>query len=83
MPDLSTVFGNAKNIFSYLIYGNRQDTAILLRYIQCPVLGFSCGNLAVGYYTAAIKLYTIILSVIVAFNSVFVPYLNDIYAKVT
>lgn len=44
-------------------------------------LGFSCGNLAVGYYTAAIKLYTIILSVIVAFNSVFVPYLNDIYAK--
>lgn len=44
-------------------------------------LGSTCGSESVGYYTTAIKLYAIILSVISSYNSVFVPHLNRLYAE--
>lgn len=44
-------------------------------------LGFSCDSKAVGYYTTATKLYAIILSVLQAYNGVFIPYLNSLRAK--
>lgn len=44
-------------------------------------LGIECGNAAVGYYTTAIKLYAIFLSMFTAYNTVFIPYLNSMYAK--
>lgn len=44
-------------------------------------LGSACGPEAVGYYTTAIKLYGIFISVISAYNGVFIPHLNDLYAR--
>lgn len=44
-------------------------------------LGSACGSEAVGYYTTATKLYGIFISVISAYNGVFMPHLNDLYAR--
>ncbi|MCQ2266207.1 MAG: flippase [Bacteroidaceae bacterium] len=44
-------------------------------------LGSACGSEAVGYYTTATKLYGIFISVISAYNGVFIPHLNDLYAR--
>lgn len=44
-------------------------------------LGFISGALAVGYYTTATKLYSIILSILQAYNGVFIPYLNSLYSQ--
>lgn len=44
-------------------------------------LGFACDEAAVGYYTAAVRLYSIFIAVIGAYNGVFVPYLNTLYAQ--
>ena len=44
-------------------------------------LGLKCGDASVGYFTTATKLYAIILSIISAYNGVFVPFLNSLYGK--
>ena len=44
-------------------------------------LGMLCGNLAVGYFSTATRLYTIFLSILNAYNGVFVPFLNSLYGK--
>lgn len=44
-------------------------------------LGSVCNEEAVGYYTTATRLYAILLSVITAYNTVFVPHLNELYAR--
>lgn len=44
-------------------------------------LGSVCNEEAVGYYTTATRLYAILLSVIAAYNTVFVPHLNELYAR--
>lgn len=44
-------------------------------------LGSACDAEAVGYYTTATKLYGIFISVISAYNGVFIPHLNDLYAR--
>lgn len=44
-------------------------------------LGFWCGNASVGYYTTATKLYTLFISVIIAYNGAFVPYLASLYSE--
>ncbi len=44
-------------------------------------LGMVCGNLAVGYFSTATRLYTIFLSFLNAYNGVFVPYLNSLYGR--
>lgn len=44
-------------------------------------LGSACDSEAVGYYTTATKLYGILISVISAYNGVFIPHLNDLYAR--
>lgn len=44
-------------------------------------LGFACDKAAVGYYSAAVRLYSILLAVIAAYNGVYIPYLNTLYAN--
>ena len=44
-------------------------------------LGMATNAEAVGYYTTSVKLYSILLAVISAFNGVLVPYLNNLYGK--
>lgn len=44
-------------------------------------LGFKCTHEEVGYFTTATKLYAIFISLLTAYNGVFVPYLNSLYAK--
>ena len=44
-------------------------------------LGLACNALAVGYFTAATKLYGIFIGLISAFNGVLVPHLNSILGK--
>ncbi len=44
-------------------------------------LGIKCSSEAVGYYTTSIKLYSIMLAVISAYNGVLVPYLNNLYGQ--
>lgn len=44
-------------------------------------LGMASTAEAVGYYTTSVKLYSILLAVISAFNGVLVPYLNSLYGQ--
>ena len=44
-------------------------------------LGFQCGNVAVGHYSVATRLYGIFLSFLGAYNGVFVPHLNSLLGK--
>lgn len=44
-------------------------------------LGFACSALAVGYFSAATKLYGIFIGLISAFNGVLVPHLNSLLGK--
>lgn len=44
-------------------------------------LGSACDSEAVGYYTTATKLYGIFISVISAYNGVFIPHLNEMFAR--
>lgn len=44
-------------------------------------LGSACDSEAVGFYTTATKLYGIFISIISAYNGVFIPHLNDLYAR--
>lgn len=44
-------------------------------------LGFVAGPLYVGYYTTATKIYTIILSLLQAYNGVFIPYLSSLQSQ--
>lgn len=44
-------------------------------------LGFVCNNESVGYFTTATRLYSIFLSLLTAYNGVFVPYLNSLFGK--
>lgn len=44
-------------------------------------LGIVCGDLAVGYFSTATRLYAIFLSFLNAYNGVFVPYLNDLFGR--
>lgn len=69
--------------YLFPIFSMGIDKILLSFYATFNVLflGLCCGNASVGYYTTAIKLYALILSVIVAFNGVFVPYLNSLYSK--
>lgn len=69
--------------YLFPIFSMGIDKILLSFYATFNVLflGVCCGNASVGYYTTAIKLYTLMLSVIVAFNGVFVPYLNSLYSK--
>ena len=44
-------------------------------------LGFACDAETVGIYTTSTKLYSILLSIISAFNGVLMPYLNSLYGR--
>lgn len=45
------------------------------------LLGSKCGDVSVGYYVTATRLYAIFLSFLSAYNGVFVPYLNSLFGK--
>ncbi len=44
-------------------------------------LGMKCSTESVGYYTTSVKLYSILIAVISAFNGVLMPYLNNLYGQ--
>lgn len=44
-------------------------------------LGIKCADANVGYFVTATRLYGIFLSLLTAYNGVFVPYLNSLYGK--
>ncbi len=44
-------------------------------------LGLSCGTTEVGYYSTAVKFYTIIMSVFTAFTGVMMPRLSALYSE--
>ena len=44
-------------------------------------LGIKCSDANVGYFVTATKIYGIILSILNAYNGVFVPYLNSLLGK--
>lgn len=44
-------------------------------------LGLVCGNIEVGYYTSAFKLYYLILSVFTAFTSVMLPRMSSLLSQ--
>ena len=44
-------------------------------------LGFACGTVEVGYYTTAVKLYTLILAFITAFTNVMMPRMSSLLAE--
>lgn len=79
--------------FTFYWHGNKEhlspvvsmgvNSVLLSFYTTFNVLflGFCCGDEPVGYYSAAVKLYGLILSVISAYNGVFVPYMNTLYAN--
>lgn len=69
--------------YLFPVFSMGVDKILLSFYATFNVLflGFCCGNASVGYYTTATKLYTLLLSVIVAFNGAFVPYLNTLYSQ--
>lgn len=44
-------------------------------------LGMQCDDASVGYYVTATRLYGIILSLLAAYNGVFIPYLNSLFGR--
>ena len=44
-------------------------------------LGFACGTVEVGYYTTAVKLFTLILAFITAFTNVMMPRMSSLLAE--
>lgn len=44
-------------------------------------LGFVCTDEAIGYFTTSTKIYSIILSILSAFNGALMPYLNSLYGQ--
>ena len=44
-------------------------------------LGMVCTKASVGYFSSATKIYSLILALILAYNGVFMPYLNTLYAS--
>lgn len=76
-----TLKGSGAYVMPLISWGT--STVLLSFYTTFNVmyLGFISGALAVGYYTTATKLYTIILSILQAYNGVFIPYLNSLYSQ--
>lgn len=59
-------------------------TSILLSFYSTFIvlyLGFVCGSVSVGYYSTSIKLYAIFLSLLGAFNSGLMPYVNSLFGS--
>lgn len=69
--------------FAFPVFSMGANMILLSFYTTFNViyLGSACGSEAVGYYTTATKLYGIFISVISAYNGVFIPHLNDLYAR--
>lgn len=44
-------------------------------------LGFVCSDASVGYYSASTRLYSILLSILTAFNLGLMPYINSLYGQ--
>lgn len=76
-----SLHGSRLYLYPYILWGVNMILLSFYSTFNVMFLGFACGNKSVGYYTTATKLYAIILSIITAYNGVFIPYLNSMYAK--
>lgn len=76
-----TLKGTKKFIIPLFSWGTNMILLSFYSTFNVMYLGFVSGAIAVGYYTTATKLYSIILSVLQAYNGVFIPYLNSLCSK--
>lgn len=76
-----TLNGCKPYIKPILTWGITNIVLSLYTTFNVTYLGLICGNESVGYYVTAVKLYAIFLSVLSAYNTVLIPYLNEINAQ--
>ena len=65
----------------FLIYGIYMVLTSMYGSFNVIFLGASCGDVEVGYYSIATKLYAIIMSVFTAFTTVMMPRMSFLIAK--
>lgn len=68
-------------IKSFLILGFYMLLTSMYTSFNVAYLGFAAGETEVGYYTTAIKLYSIILSIFTAFTGVMLPRMSALIAE--
>lgn len=73
--------GAKRHLIPLFSWGTNMILLSLYTTFNVMYLGFMSGAIAVGYYTTATKLYSIILSVLQAYNGVFIPYLNTLCSQ--
>lgn len=76
-----TLQGAGKFIIPLISWGTNMILLSFYTTFNVMYLGLISGALSVGYYTTATKLYSIILSMLQAYNGVFIPYLNSLYSQ--
>lgn len=69
-----------KYIKPYYIYGIYMILTSMYGSFNIVYLGARCGDIEVGYYSTAIKLYTIIMSVFTSFTTVMMPRMSSLIA---
>lgn len=69
-----------KYIKPYFIYGIYMILTSMYGSFNTVYLGARCGDIEVGYYSTAIKLYTIIMSVFTSFTTVMMPRMSSLIA---
>lgn len=70
-----------KYIYPVFSMGFNKILLSLYENLNVMVLGFACSAASVGYFTTATKLYSIFLSLLNAYNGVFVPHMNSLLGK--
>lgn len=70
-----------KYLSPFFILGIYQLLTSMYTSFNVTYLGFACDTTEVGYYTTAVKLYTLILAVFTAFTGVMMPRLSSLLAQ--
>lgn len=61
-----------------LVFGYYRILTSMYTTFNTTFLGFSCGDMEVGYFSTATKLYSIIMAVFTAFTTVMVPHVSQL-----
>lgn len=64
----------------YVVFGIYMILTSMYGSFNIIYLGASCGDVEVGYYSTAIKLYTVIMSVFTSFTTVMMPRMSSLIA---
>lgn len=66
-----------KYIKPYIIFGAYQLLTSMYTSFNVAYLGFSCGDVEVGYYSTSVKIFNILLSFYTAFTGVLLPRMSQ------